>query len=64
MLLEAYKTAKFIRHDDLWRARLLTMLAWHARAGFGPERAIWYNGRHPDQWADARVLAARILSNV
>ncbi len=68
MLLEAYKTAKFISRNDLWRARLLldtvtrarllTMIEWHARAVFSPGRDTWYNGRYLDQWADPRVLAA------
>ena len=68
MLLSAFKTSKYIHRSDLWRAhllldtdmrtRLLTMIEWHARALFGPDRDTWYKGRYLDEWADPRVLAA------
>ena len=41
----------FALSSGLERYGIRSQYAEHARAGFGPERAIWYNGRHPDQWA-------------
>ena len=67
VLFDAIKTAKFIRRDDLWRAKqlcdgdlkehLLVMLEWHAMT---QEHAhdVWYDGRFIDEWADREVLAA------
>jgi aminoglycoside 6-adenylyltransferase len=67
MLLDALKTAKFIRRNDLWRAKqmcdgdlkqqLLVMLEWHAMTG-GHNRDVWYDGRFLDEWADLKTLAA------
>ncbi len=66
MLLDAVKTAKFIRRHDLWRAKhmcdgelkqqLLKMLEWHA-ATQPAQRDIWYDGRYLDEWADRRALS-------
>lgn len=68
VLMNGHKMAKFTRRGDLVRAKLvleslirpalLTMIAWHAQAQYGPERDTWYNGRYLDQWADPRVLLA------
>jgi hypothetical protein len=54
MVLDAIKLAKFIRRNDLWRAKqlcdgemkqhLLTMLEWQAAAQHD-KRDIWYDGR-------------------
>jgi aminoglycoside 6-adenylyltransferase len=65
MLLDAVKTAKFIRRHDLWRAKrvcdgdlkqhLLTMLEWHAAAQ-SDQRDIWYDGRFLNDWADPQAL--------
>ncbi|CAG0931118.1 Aminoglycoside 6-adenylyltransferase [Thermoflexales bacterium] len=67
MWLDAVKAAKFIRRNDLWRAKqvcdgemkqhLLTVLEW--QAAVQPERCdIWYDGRFLDEWADWQALAA------
>ena len=67
VLFDAIKTAKFIRRDDLWRAKqlcdgdlkehLLVMLEWHAMT---QEHAhdVWYDGRFIDEWADREALAS------
>ncbi len=70
LLVEALKTAKFIRRRDLWRAKqmcdgelkqhLLKMLEWHAVALHG--RDIWYDGRYLDEWADGRALSVLPLT--
>jgi aminoglycoside 6-adenylyltransferase len=67
MLLDTIKAAKFIRRNDLWRAKqmcdgdlkqsLLVMLEWHALT-HGPDREVWYDGRFMDEWANREVLAA------
>lgn len=66
--MEALRAAKLTRRRDLFRAmmdvnrslklRLLRLAEWHARALHGDQADVWYSGRHLDQWADARVLAA------
>ncbi len=63
----AAKAARLVKRNDLWRAKqacdselkacLLTMLEWHARAIYGPDRAIWYEGRFVADWIDPRVLS-------
>jgi hypothetical protein len=68
MFLYGHKMAKLMRRGDVVRAKmvlesvlrppLLTLIAWHAQAMFGPERDTWYNGRFLAEWADPRVLAA------
>lgn len=65
--ITATKTAKLIQRGDLWRAKhacdselkacLLRMLEWHARARYGPEGDIWYDGRFLSSWADPRAVA-------
>jgi aminoglycoside 6-adenylyltransferase len=65
MLLDAIKTAKFIRRDELWRARqlcdgelkqhLLKILEWRAVT---QEHDVWYDGRFMNEWADREALAA------
>lgn len=65
-LLEASRAAKFIKRQDMWRAkdgvdsvlkkRLLTMMEWQARAKNGLEHDTWYYGRYLAQWADSRVV--------
>ena len=67
MLLDAIKTAKFIRRNDLWQAkqmcdgemkqRLLTMLEWQALAQ-QDQRDVWYDGRFLNEWAAGEALAA------
>ncbi len=67
MLLDAVKAAKFIRRNDLWRAKqlcdnemkqlLLTLLEWQASAQQG-QRDVWYDGRFLNEWADRDALAA------
>jgi aminoglycoside 6-adenylyltransferase len=67
MLLDAIKTAKFIRRNDLWRAKqlcdgelkrhLLTLLEWQAAAQ-PSAHDIWYDGRFLNEWANQRALAA------
>jgi aminoglycoside 6-adenylyltransferase len=64
--LDAVKAAKFIRRNDLWRAKqlcdselkqqLLTLLEWHA-AVRQDGRDIWYDGRFLNEWADREALA-------
>ncbi len=65
MWLDAVKAAKFIRRNDLWRAKqlcdgemkqhLLTMLEW--QAAVQPDaRDIWYDGRFLNGWVDPQVL--------
>jgi aminoglycoside 6-adenylyltransferase len=66
LLLDAIKIAKFIRRNDLWRAKqlcdgelkqyLLTLLEWQA-AMQTDQRDIWYDGRFLDEWADPLALA-------
>jgi aminoglycoside 6-adenylyltransferase len=66
--MEALRAAKLIRRRDLFRAvrdvnttlkqRLLIFAEWHAQTLHGAQADIWYNGRHLDQWADPRLLAA------
>jgi len=66
MWLDASKTAKLIRRNDLWRAKqlcdselkghLLTILEWHA-ALQQDKRDIWYDGRFLSEWADRGALA-------
>ncbi|HTP10381.1 MAG TPA: aminoglycoside 6-adenylyltransferase [Anaerolineae bacterium] len=66
MWLDAIKTAKFIRRQDLWRAKqvcdgdlkqyLLTLLEWHATMQ-SDQRDIWYDGRFLSEWADRAVMA-------
>jgi len=66
MLLDALKTVKFIRRNDLWRAKqmcdgdlkqqLLVILEWHAMMQ-DRNREVWYDGRFLDEWADRRALA-------
>ena len=66
MWLDAFKTAKFIRREDLWRAKqlcdcelkqhLLMMLEWHA-AVQPDKRDIWYDGRFLNEWADPQAAA-------
>lgn len=67
LLLDAIKTAKLIRRNDLWRAKqmcdgdlkqqLLVMLEWHTMTQqIGHE--VWYDGRFLDEWADRDALAA------
>jgi aminoglycoside 6-adenylyltransferase len=65
--LIALRAAKYIARGDLWRAkgvcdeqlkaRLLTMLEWHALAG-DPHRRVWHDGRNIAQWADRRAVMA------
>jgi aminoglycoside 6-adenylyltransferase len=67
VLFDAIKTAKFIRRNDLWRAKqlcdsdlkehLLVMLEWHALTQKRTQE-IWYDGRFIDEWADREALAA------
>jgi aminoglycoside 6-adenylyltransferase len=67
MWLDSVKAAKFIRRNDLWRARqvcdgdlqqhLLTLLEWQAVAQ-SDQRDIWYDGRFMAEWADRAALAA------
>lgn len=55
--------AKKLRRGELWtakecvdgylKARLLTLLGWHARAG-DPGRDTWHGGRFVERWADPR----------
>ncbi len=55
--------AKKLRRGELWtakecvdgylKARLLTLLGWHARAG-DPGRDTWHGGRFVERWADQR----------
>jgi aminoglycoside 6-adenylyltransferase len=64
--LDAVKAAKFIRRQDLWRAKqvcdcemkqhLLTMLQWHAAAQ-QEQRDLWYDGRFLSEWADPQTVA-------
>lgn len=71
MWLDAIKTAKFIRRDDLWRAKqvcdgdlkqhVLTLLEWQAAAQ-QDQRDIWYGGRFLAEWADREALAALPLT--
>ncbi len=68
MFLYGHKMAKLMRRGDVVRAKmvlesvlrppLLTLIAWHAQAMFGPDRDTWYNGRFLAEWADPRVLPA------
>jgi len=63
--LYAFRTAKFTRRGDLWRAStnlssqlhqcLLTLIEWHAQVISG--RDTWYNGRFMQDWADPRALS-------
>ena len=65
--ITAAKTVKLIQRGDLWRAKqacdgelktcLLKMLEWHARARYGLDRDIWYDGRFLSSWADPRTTA-------
>ena len=65
MWLDAIKAAKFIRRNDLWRAKqlcdgemkqhLLMMLEWQAAMQPGV-RDIWYDGRFLNEWADPQAL--------
>jgi aminoglycoside 6-adenylyltransferase len=59
--------AKHLRRGELWAAKtivcdgrmktlLLRVIEWHARATRGAEYETWENGRHLEEWADARVL--------
>ena len=67
VFFDAIKTAKFIRRNDLWRAKqlcdsdlkehLLVMLEWHALTQKRTHE-IWYDGRFIDEWADREALAA------
>ncbi len=64
--LDAVKAAKFIRRQDLWRAKqlcdceikrhLLTLLEWHA-AIQQSQRDIWYDGRFLNEWVEPQALA-------
>ncbi len=64
----AAKAARLIKRNDQWRAKqacdselkacLLTMLEWHARAVYGPEWDIWYEGRFVADWAEHRAVSA------
>jgi hypothetical protein len=66
-LLIAYRSARFLRRGDSWRARqqidcalgerLLTMLEWHARSLPGPWRDTWYGGRFLQEWVDPGASA-------
>jgi aminoglycoside 6-adenylyltransferase len=66
MWLDSIKAAKFIRRNDLWRAKqlcdgelkqyLLTLLEWQA-AGQPDRHDIWYDGRFLNEWADRYALA-------
>lgn len=66
MWLDAIKAAKFIRRNDLWRAKqvcdgdlkqlLLTLLEWQATMQKDP-RDVWYDGRFLAEWADREALA-------
>ncbi len=68
LLLYALRAARFLRRNDLWRARLLLdetlrtgllrMMEWHALAQRGPDHDVWYNGRYLTEWADPRLLTA------
>jgi aminoglycoside 6-adenylyltransferase len=42
--------------DDYMKQQLLQMLAWHARATYGPGYDTWHKGRFLESWADPRVL--------
>ena len=67
MLLDMAKTAKFIRRQDLWRAKqmcdgelkqhLLRLIECHAAAQ-RDGRDIWYDGRFLNEWVDEHVAAA------
>ena len=64
----AAKAARLVKRNDQWRAKqacdselkacLLTMLEWHARAVYGPEWDIWYEGRFVADWAETRAVSA------
>ncbi len=43
--------------DGYLKARLVTLLEWHARA-LDPTVDTWHNGRFLERWADAGALAA------
>jgi aminoglycoside 6-adenylyltransferase len=68
VMVEAARAAKLIRRGDLWRAkhdcdcalkaRLLTLLAWHAHATHGLDFETWYDGRYLDEWATPQAVAA------
>jgi aminoglycoside 6-adenylyltransferase len=59
-------TAKHLRRGELWwakgccdgylKARLLSMLEWHARATRGAEHDTWMRGRFLEEWADPRAV--------
>jgi len=63
LLIEALRTAKFIRRKDVWRAtkscnilvqhHLLTLVEWQARATRGLDIDTWYEGRFLEDWAAA-----------
>jgi aminoglycoside 6-adenylyltransferase len=62
-LIEAFRTAKFIKRNEVWRAakscnllvqhHLLTLVEWQARATRGPDIDTWYDGRFLEDWAAA-----------
>ena len=66
--LVAYQVSKFLNRQDLWRAKhycdnslkqyLLKLLAWHSRATKDPNIITWDDGRHLNNWADPRAIAA------
>jgi aminoglycoside 6-adenylyltransferase len=67
-LLSASRAVKFIRRNDLWRAkfqvdtdlkrRLLTFIEWQAQAATGRMVDTWYDGRFMTDWATPDVLKA------
>ncbi len=62
-LIDALRTAKFIRRKEVWRAsnscnslvqhHLLTLVEWQARATRGLDIDTWYEGRFLEDWAAA-----------
>jgi aminoglycoside 6-adenylyltransferase len=60
------RVAKFLRREDLWRAKmlcdctmkqqLLTLLEWLALADGTSAGQVWYEGRNLPNWADSSAL--------
>ncbi len=59
--------AKHLRRGEVWAAKtiacdgrmktlLLRVIEWHTRATRGADYDTWENGRHLEEWADARIL--------
>jgi aminoglycoside 6-adenylyltransferase len=66
--MDCIRVAKFLRRDELWRAKMLcdcamkqqmlTLLEWLALANGASAAQVWYEGRNLSNWADSSALEA------